>query len=350
MAVLVTGGAGYIGSHTVLALADRCEHVTVLDNLSTGFASAIPDGVRLVEGDVGDRALLDRLMASTPFDAVIHFAGSIIVPESVTDPLGYYLNNTVKSRELIAACVAHGIGRFIFSSTAAVYGIPEQVPVREDALLSPVSPYGTSKLMTEWMLRDTAAAHDLDYVALRYFNVAGADPAGRAGQSTARATHLIKVALEAVTGARKHVDVFGTDYDTPDGTGIRDYIHVSDLASAHLAALDHLRKGRSGGVFNCGYGRGASVREVLDTVEAVSGREIARRSGPRRAGDPPVVVADASRLRETLDWTPKLDDLAVIVEHALRWEERLRQQPPRDGRGVRTTRSGWDARETLSVR
>lgn len=325
MTVLVTGGAGYIGSHTVFALADRGENVAVLDNLSTGFASAIPEGVTLVEGDVGDRALLDRLMGETAFDAVIHFAGSIVVPESVTDPLGYYLNNTVKSRELIAACVANGIGRFIFSSTAAVYGVPVQVPVREDALLAPVSPYGTSKLMTEWMLRDTAAAHDLDYVALRYFNVAGADPGGRTGQSTARATHLIKVAVEAVSGARDHVDVFGTDYDTPDGTGIRDYIHVSDLASAHLAALDHLSRGGPGGVFNCGYGRGASVLEVLDTVEAVSGRKIERRIAPRRAGDPPALVADAMRLREILDWTPALDDLSVIIEHALLWETRIRQ-------------------------
>ncbi|MEO0961445.1 MAG: UDP-glucose 4-epimerase GalE, partial [Pseudomonadota bacterium] len=262
MTVLVTGGAGYIGSHTVLALLDRGEGVMVLDNFSTGFPSVIPEGVTLVEGDVGDRVLLDQVMSQTKLDAVIHFAGSIVVPDSVSDPLGYYQNNTVNSRELIAACVAHKVPRFIFSSTAAVYGTPETVPVKETMLLEPISPYGASKLMTEWMLRDTAFAHDFDYVALRYFNVAGADPKGRAGQSTARATHLIKVAVEAVTGARDHVSVFGDDFDTPDGTGVRDYIHVSDLAAAHLAALDHLRHGNEGGAFNCGYGRGASVLEV----------------------------------------------------------------------------------------
>ena len=328
MTVLVTGGAGYIGSHTVLALADRGEEVVVLDNLSTGFESVIPDGVRLVRGDAGDRNLLDGLFSDTKIDAVIHFAGSIVVPESVADPLGYYHNNTVNSRELIAACVAHKVPRFIFSSTAAVYGTPETVPVKETALLAPISPYGASKLMTEWMLRDTAFAHDFGYVALRYFNVAGADPKGRAGQSTARATHLIKVAVEAVTGARDHVSVFGDDFDTPDGTGVRDYIHVTDLAAAHLAALDHLRSGREGGAFNCGYGRGASVLEVLETVQKVSGRAIDIRHGPRRAGDPAALISDASKLRETLNWTPELDDLSVIVEHALRWEERLRQQPP----------------------
>lgn len=328
MTVLVTGGAGYIGSHTVLALVDRGEDVIVLDNLSTGFASVIPDGVTFVEGNVGDRALLDRVMDDHDLDAVIHFAGSIVVPDSVADPLGYYHNNTVNSRELIAACIAHRVPRFIFSSTAAVYGTPQTVPVPEDAPLEPISPYGASKLMTEWMLRDTALAHDFEYVALRYFNVAGADPKGRAGQSTARATHLIKVALEAVTGARDHVQVFGDDYDTPDGTGIRDYIHVSDLAAAHLAALDHMRRGNKGGPFNCGYGHGASVLEVLETVQRVSGRTIDVRHAPRRAGDPAELVSDATRLRTRLDWQPELDDLAVIVEHALRWEERLRQSPP----------------------
>ncbi|WP_428482553.1 UDP-glucose 4-epimerase GalE [Pyruvatibacter mobilis] len=327
MTVLVTGGAGYIGSHTVLALSDRGEDVVVLDNLSTGFRSVIPEGVELVVGDIGDRALLDSVMDRYEVDAVIHFAGSIVVPDSVTDPLGYYLNNTVKTRELLAAAVAHAVPRFIFSSTAAVYGTPEIVPVTEDAVLAPISPYGSSKLMTEWMLRDTAAAHPLNYVALRYFNVAGADPQGRAGQSTARATHLIKVAVESATGARDHVSIFGTDYDTPDGTGVRDYIHVSDLAAAHLAALDHLRAGEPGGVFNCGYGHGASVRQVLDTVQRVSGQRIDVREEARRAGDPASLVSDPSLLRQTLDWTPQLDDLAVIVEHALRWEQRLRQQP-----------------------
>ena len=320
-------GAGYIGSHTVLALSDRGEDVVVLDNLSTGFRSVIPEGVELVVGDIGDRALLDSVMDRYEVDAVVHFAGSIVVPDSVTDPLGYYLNNTVKTRELLAAAVAHAVPRFIFSSTAAVYGTPETVPVTEDAVLAPISPYGSSKLMTEWMLRDTAAAHSFNYVALRYFNVAGADPQGRAGQSTARATHLIKVAVEAATGARDHVSIFGTDYDTPDGTGVRDYIHVSDLAAAHLAALDHLRAGEPGGVFNCGYGHGASVRQVLDTVQRVSGQCIDVREEARRAGDPASLVSDPSLLRQTLDWTPQLDDLAVIVEHALRWEQRLRQQP-----------------------
>ncbi|WP_422363911.1 UDP-glucose 4-epimerase GalE [Pyruvatibacter mobilis] len=327
MTVLVTGGAGYIGSHTVLALSDRGEDVVVLDNLSTGFRSVIPEGIELVVGDIGDRALLDSVMDRYEVDAVVHFAGSIVVPDSVTDPLGYYLNNTVKTRELLAAAVAHAVPRFIFSSTAAVYGTPEIVPVTEDAVLAPISPYGSSKLMTEWMLRDTAAAHPLNYVALRYFNVAGADPQGRAGQSTAQATHLIKVAVEAATGARDHVSIFGTDYDTPDGTGVRDYIHVSDLAAAHLAALDHLRAGEPGGVFNCGYGHGASVRQVLDTVQCVSGQRIDVREEARRAGDPASLVSDPSLLRQTLDWTPQLDDLAVIVEHALRWEQRLRQQP-----------------------
>jgi len=327
MTVLVTGGAGYIGSHTVLALSDRGEDVVVLDNLSTGFRSVIPEGVELVVGDIDDRALVDSVMDRYEVDAVIHFAGSIVVPDSVTDPLGYYLNNTVKTRELLAAAVAHAVPRFIFSSTAAVYGTPEIVPVTEDTVLAPISPYGSSKLMTEWMLRDTAAAHPLNYVALRYFNVAGADPQGRAGQSTARATHLIKVAVEAATGARDHVSIFGTDYDTPDGTGVRDYIHVSDLAAAHLAALDHLRAGEPGGVFNCGYGHGASVRQVLDTVQRVSGQRIDVREEARRAGDPASLVSDPSLLRQTLDWTPQLDDLAVIVEHALRWEQRLRQRP-----------------------
>lgn len=327
MTVLVTGGAGYIGSHTVLALADRGEDVVVIDNLSTGFRSVIPEGVELVVGDIGDRALLDSVMDRCEVDAVIHFAGSVVVPDSVIDPLGYYLNNTVKTRELLAAAVAHAVPRFIFSSTAAVYGTPETVPVTEDAVLAPISPYGSSKLMTEWMLRDTAAAHPFNCVALRYFNVAGADPKGRAGQSTARATHLIKVAVEAATGARDHVSIFGTDYDTPDGTGVRDYIHVSDLAAAHLAALDHLRAGEPGGVFNCGYGHGASVRQVLDTVQRVSGQRIDIREEARRAGDPASLVSDPGLLRQTLDWTPQLDDLATIVEHALRWEQRLRQRP-----------------------
>ena len=323
MTVLVTGGAGYIGSHTVLGLRDRGEEVVVLDDLSTGVARLVPPGVELIEGDAGDAALLARLFSGRTVDAVIHFAGSIVVPESVADPLKYYRNNTANSRTLIEACVTAGVPRFIFSSTAAVYGIPDRVPVAEDAVLAPISPYGSSKLMTEWMLRDTAAAHDFSCIALRYFNVAGADPAGRSGQSTPEATHLIKVAVQAVMGTRDHVSVFGDDYDTPDGTGIRDYIHVTDLAAAHLAALDHLRGGARSGVFNCGYGRGASVREVLAAVERVSGTTLDIRNGPRRAGDPPSLVADASRLRKTLAWTPALDDLDTIVAHALDWERRL---------------------------
>jgi len=329
MTVLVTGGCGYIGSHTMLALRDRGEDVIVLDNLSTGFETVVPDGVTLVRGDVGDSVLLDRIMSETSVDAVVHFAGSIVVPDSVADPLGYYFNNTVNSRELIAACIRHKVTRFIFSSTAAVYGTPEVVPVAETSPLEPISPYGSSKLMTETMLRDTANAHDFDYVALRYFNVAGADPKGRAGQSTAKATHLIKVAVEAVTGARDHVDVFGSDYDTPDGTGVRDYIHVTDLAAAHLAALDHLRDGNGGGVFNCGYGHGYSVMQVLETVQKVAGRSIDIRHTDRRAGDPAELVSDPSKIKSTLAWTPSLDDLAAIVADALRWEERLRQMPPR---------------------
>lgn len=322
MTVLVTGGAGYIGSHTVLALRDRGEVVVVLDDLSTGQARLVPADVPLVEGDVGDAALVDRLLRDHGVDAVIHFAGSIIVPESVADPLKYYRNNTAASRVLIEACVKAGVGQFIFSSTAAVYGIPAEVPVSEDAPLAPISPYGTSKLMTEWMLRDTAAAHDLRYVALRYFNVAGADPQGRSGQSTPEATHLIKVAVQAVTGKRDHVAVYGEDYDTPDGTGVRDYIHVSDLARAHLCALDHLREGGEGGVFNCGYGRGASVREVLAAVERVSGQQLDIRTAPRRAGDPPMLVADPARLRARFGWAPELDALDTIVAHALEWERR----------------------------
>lgn len=325
MAVLVTGGAGYIGSHTVLGLVDRGEDVVVLDNLSTGVRRLVPEAAELIEGDVGDAALLARIFSERTIDAVIHFAGSIVVPESVADPLKYYRNNTANSRTLIEACVAAGVPRFIFSSTAAVYGIPESVPVAEDAVLSPISPYGASKLMTEWMLRDTAAAHDLSYVALRYFNVAGADPDGRSGQSTPEATHLIKVAVQAATGQRDHVSVFGDDYDTPDGTGIRDYIHVTDLAAAHLAALDHLRGGGASHVFNCGYGHGASVRQVLDAVQRVAGLTLDIRQAPRRAGDPPALVADAARLRTTLAWQPRLDDLETIIAHALRWEQRLHQ-------------------------
>jgi UDP-glucose 4-epimerase len=323
MSVLVTGGAGYIGSHMVLALADAGETAVVIDNLTTGYWWAVAPEAKLVEGDIGDEVLLARLMAEYKFDAVVHFAGSIVVPDSVADPLGYYLNNTVKSRSLIECAVKAGIPRFIFSSTAAVYGNPGGQPVFETAQPAPVSPYGSSKLMTEWMLRDSHVAHGLQYVALRYFNVAGADPKGRSGQSTPRATHLIKVACQTALGQRDRLDVFGNDYETPDGTCLRDYIHVSDLISAHMDALTHLRKGGESGVFNCGYGKGFSVLEVIKAVERVHGGALKVNMAPRRAGDPAAIVAGADRVRQVLGWRPKHDDLDFIVASALDWEKRL---------------------------
>ncbi len=326
MAVLVTGGAGYIGSHMVYALADRDEEVIVLDNLSTGFDWAVSPAAMLVVGDIGDAELLDRLFATHHIDAIVHFAGSIVVPESVENPLKYYANNTANSRILIAAAVKAGVRNFIFSSTAAVYGIPEINPAAEDAPLAPINPYGRSKLMTEWMLQDVAAAHDFNYIALRYFNVAGADPKGRTGQSTPEATHLIKVACQTALGQREKMFIFGEDYDTPDGTCVRDYIHVSDLIAAHVNALDYLRKGGESGVFNCGYGHGYSVREVIDTVKQVSGVDFAVEVSPRRAGDPPALVAKADAIRAQLGWQPQLDDLQGIVQSALRWEKHLQQR------------------------
>jgi len=326
MAVLVTGGAGYIGSHMVLSLVDRGEDVVVLDNLSTGFRWAVAQPAKLVEGDVGDIAMVEKIIAEDNIDAIIHFAGSIVVPDSISDPLGYYLNNTVKSRALIEAAVRGGVKRFIFSSTAAVYGMPETNPVVEDASLQPISPYGSSKMMTEIMLGDTSFAHDFNYVALRYFNVAGADPKGRSGQSTPRATHLIKVASEAALGQRARLDVYGTDYETPDGTCIRDYIHVSDLARAHLLALDHLRREPENLVMNCGYGRGFSVLEVIDAVKRVSGVDFEVRLTDRRPGDPAALVAGADRIRERLAWTPERDDLDDIVADALNWEKKLKDR------------------------
>jgi UDP-glucose 4-epimerase len=323
MGVLVTGGAGFIGSHMVLELLAAGEEVVVLDNLSTGFRWAVPDGAEFVEGDVGDQALVRRLLKGKPIDAIIHFAGSVVVPDSVADPLGYYLNNTCKARTLIAAAVEAKIPHFIFSSTAAVYGMPKENPVSETARLEPMSPYGTSKLMTELMLRDTAAAHDLRYVALRYFNVAGADPLGRSGQSTARATHLVKVSCEAALGERPYLEVFGTDYPTPDGTCIRDYIHVTDLVRAHLDALSHLRAGGKNEVLNCGYGNGFSVLDVVGAVKRASHCDFPVRMGPRRPGDPAAIVARADRIREVLGWKPTLADLDTIVDHALAWEKRL---------------------------
>jgi UDP-glucose 4-epimerase len=323
MTVLVTGGAGYIGSHMVLALTDQGHNVVVLDNLTTGFAWAIAPGAKLVEGDIGDEALVHHILKEHKVEAIVHFAGSIVVPESVTDPLGYYLNNTVKSRALMASAVKAGVANFIFSSTAAVYGNPLSLPVDESATPAPVSPYGTSKWMTELMLRDTREAHGLNYCALRYFNVAGADVKGRSGQSTPRATHLIKVACQTSLGQRSQMEVFGTDYPTHDGTCIRDYIHVSDLISAHVDALAHLKRGGESGIFNCGYGEGFSVLDVIKSVERVSGKPLNVKMGPRRAGDPAGIVAGADRARSILGWKPKHNDLDLIVKTALDWEQHL---------------------------
>ena len=325
MTVLVTGGAGYIGSHMVLALLDAGESVVVIDNLSTGFRTAVPPPALLIEGNVGDEDLVSRVIAEHGVRAIIHFAGSIVVPDSVADPLGYYLNNTANSRTLIAAAVAGGVKAFIFSSTAAVYGNPQEIPVKETADLKPVSPYGTSKLMTELMLADTAFAHDFRYVALRYFNVAGADPAGRAGQSTPRATHLIKVACETALGKRPSMDVFGTDYPTPDGTCVRDYIHVTDLVTAHMAALGYLENGGPSDVFNCGYSSGYSVLEVIEAVKRAAGGPFPVTLGARRPGDAEAIVADSAKIRERLGWIPKLANLDTIVAHALNWERSLKR-------------------------
>ncbi len=323
MSILVTGGAGYIGSHMVLELVDAGEKVVVLDNLSTGFRWAVSPKATLVVGDVADEDLVAMVVRKHNVDAIIHFAGSIVVPESVADPLGYYLNNTAKSRTLMATAVATGVKHFIFSSTAAVYGNPKENPVSELALPEPMSPYGSSKLMTEIMLADTARAHDFRYVALRYFNVAGADPHGRSGQSTPRATHLIKVACETALGKRQSMDVFGTDYPTPDGTCIRDYIHVKDLARAHVSALNHLRKGGASNIYNCGYSKGFSVHEVIAAVKRASGVDFDVKLSPRRPGDPAAIVAASAKIRTELGWKPEHDDLARIVAQALAWEKNL---------------------------
>ena len=324
--ILVTGGAGYIGSHVVLKLAERGEDVVVLDNLSTGFRSAVLHGDLMI-GDTADRHLVSKLLEARRVDAVMHFAAHIVVPESVEQPLKYYRNNTCATGSLLECCIESGVRHFVFSSTAAVYGIPATGRAGEDAPTEPINPYGTSKLMSEWMLRDAARVSSLDYVALRYFNVAGADFAGRIGQSTPNATHLVKVACEHVVGKRDHVPVFGNDYDTPDGTCVRDYVHVEDLAAAHLDALDYLRQGGGSATLNCGYGRGFSVHEVLEAVRRVSGETLNVVPAPRRPGDPPQLVAVAERIRDLLGWTPRHDDLEEIVSSALAWERRLLSGP-----------------------
>jgi len=325
--VLVTGGAGYIGSHAVLALRDAGWPVAVIDDLSNGSREVVPDDVPFFHGSIVERVLLDSILDEQGIGAIMHFAGSIVVPESVEKPLKYYANNTVATHALISAAVDAGVKHILFSSTAAVYGAPERVPIDEEDSKAPINPYGASKLMTERMLEDAAAAYPFNYGALRYFNVAGADPAGRSGQLGKGSTHLIKVAVEAAAGKRDHVDVFGTDYPTPDGTCIRDYIHVSDLAAAHLAALEHLvERPEENLVLNCGYGKGLSVLEVLDAVDRVNGAPVERRMGERRAGDPPMLVAANARLLETLDWRPDHADIDTIVTHALTWERRLLQR------------------------
>ncbi|WP_285020387.1 UDP-glucose 4-epimerase GalE [Novosphingobium sp. fls2-241-R2A-195] len=331
--VLVTGGAGYIGSHAVLALKDAGWSVAVIDNLVTGFRFAIPEDVAFYEGDIEDADLLARIFADQGMGdgkgAIMHFAGSVVVPESVENPLKYYHNNTAKSRALIEAAITAGVPHFIFSSTAATYGIPKVSPVTEDAPKEPINPYGMSKLMTEAMLGDVSRAHPFNYCVLRYFNVAGADPKGRTGQSTAGATHLIKVAVEAALGKRSHVGVFGIDFDTPDGTGVRDYIHVSDLASAHVLALEAIiAQPLQSLTMNCGYGRGFSVLEVLDAVDRVTNLTIDRRFEGRRAGDPDALISNNERIKSMLPWTPQYDDLGMIVEHALAWERKLSEIRP----------------------
>jgi UDP-glucose 4-epimerase len=326
MTVLVTGGAGYIGSHMVLALAEAGESVVVIDNLSTGFSGCVPQGVPLFIGDAGDENLVDGVIAQHGVDSIIHFAGSVVVPESVRDPLLYYRNNTMTTRSLLNAAVKRGVGRFIFSSTAAVYGNPEQVPVPETARTRPLSPYGSSKLMTEIMLHDVAAAHGMNYVVLRYFNVGGADPLARIGPATVGATHLLKIAMEAATGQRAKIDVYGTDYPTPDGSCVRDFIHVADLAQAHRSALAYLRGGGGSITLNCGYGRGYSVLETIEAVRRVSGRPIAVQYAPRRPGDIVTMIADTGRLHSLLDWTPRYDNIETIAAHALAWEEKLHRE------------------------
>src|SRR6476646_10667674 len=326
MSLLVTGGAGYIGSHTVRALVDAGETVVVIDNLSTGFSTYLPEGVALFIGDATDENLVEGVIAAHAVESIMHFAGSVVVPDSMRDPLAYYRNNTMTTRSLLNAAVKCGVSRFIYSSAAAVYGNPDQLPVAEHAPTRPLSPYGSSKLMTEIMLHDTASAHGVKYVVLRHFNVAGADPKGRIGLATVGATHLLKIAVEAATGQRAKIDVFGTDYPTPDGSCIRDFIHVSDLAQAHRAALTYLRAGGRSITLNCGYGRGYSVLETIEAVRRISGRNFAVQYAPRRPGDIMTMIADTSRIRSVLDWTPQYDNLDTIAAHALAWERKLSRE------------------------
>ena len=334
MTVLVSGGAGYIGSHMVHELADAGERVVVLDNLSTGFPWTVAKGVPFIIGDAGDQERVSRMIRDYDIEAIIHFAAAVLVPDSVRDPLAYYRNNTVNTRALIECAVNNGVRHFIFSSTAAVYGNPAHVPVGEDAPTQPISPYGSSKLMSEIMLRDASRAHDLRHVILRYFNVAGADPRGRTGQSTAGATHLIKVAVETALGLRPKLEVFGADYPTPDGTCIRDYIHVSDLTSAHSAALAYLRSGAPSVTLDCGYGHGFSVLEVIEAVKRVAGVDFKVEVAARRPGDPAQIVAKAQAIRTALAWRPRYDDLATIIEHALAWERTLAHKRSAASTGV----------------
>ena len=326
MAVLITGGAGYIGSHMVHDLVQRGEIPVVLDDLSTGFEWLLPASVTLIRGDIADQALVRKIIEDYNINTIAHFAAKIVVPDSVTDPLCYYESNTVKARSLIESAVKNGVKQFIFSSTAAVYGEPDEMPVSEDTRPNPVSPYGRSKLMVEWMLEDARYAHGLQSMILRYFNVAGADPEARSGQATPRATHLIKTACEVVTGKRPSMSVFGSDYKTRDGTCIRDYIHVTDLAAAHSLALDYLRNGNPGIMLNCAYGHGSTVNEVIDAVKRVSGVDFAVHYAPRRAGDPPEVIATGSKIKSVLGFKPRYDDLDMIVKHALAFEEKLQSR------------------------
>jgi UDP-glucose 4-epimerase len=325
-ATLITGGAGYIGSHVLLQLQSRGEVCVVLDNLRTGFRQAVSNAP-LIVGNVGDVELVAGLVREYGIDTVMHFAASTIVPESVREPLSYYANNTCATRNLLEACMREGVRKFVFSSTAAIYGNPEGGIADELSVLAPINPYGTSKLMSEWLLRDLAAVSEFRYVALRYFNVAGADHGGRIGQATLNATLLIKVACEAIVGKRSHVTIYGTDYPTVDGTGVRDYIHVEDLARAHVDALDYLRAGGASTALNCGYGHGYSVRQVLESVQRVAGKQLVIRESPRREGDPPLVIARTERIRSLIGWTPQLDDLDAIIESALRWEEKMQRAP-----------------------